>query len=265
MGTTFGHRPRSEPPSAMRAIIALLAFATVATCSPESSSSTYANAYSYQNLARKGKDSYDMEYVVKGQDYKGKPLDFNARESKYEYNTVGDYHAVLPEGYVCVCYAVGESAALKCDCGPNPPITHAPPSPSPPKCPYGTRRDPYTGECETPAAPRPTPPHTVSTLKPTPPPTVYTPKPTPPPPCPYGTYRSHNGECVPAPTTTYRPPTTPRTVYEPKKPKMVKLVYETYVPEYLANHPELLSINHQHSHDEHHPTLSLARVGTHPV
>merc|ERR1712038_1531944 len=137
MGTSFGHRPRSEPPSAMRAIIALLAFATVATCSPASSSSTYANAYSYQNLARKGKDSYDMEYVVKGQDYKGKPLDFNARESKYEYNTVGDYHAVLPEGYICVCYAVGESAALKCDCGPGPN-----PPPSTPKectnqCPYG--------------------------------------------------------------------------------------------------------------------------------
>merc|ERR1712038_1898591 len=145
MGTSFGHRPRSEPPSAMRAIIALLAFATVATCSPASSSSTYANAYSYQNLARKGKDSYDMEYVVKGQDYKGKPLDFNARESKYEYDTVGDYHAVLPEGYVCVCYAVGESAALKCDCGPgsNPPSRPPPvrPPPSSPKCtnqcPYG--------------------------------------------------------------------------------------------------------------------------------
>merc|ERR1712038_1994015 len=169
MGTTFGHRPRSEPPSAMRAIIALLAFATVATCSPASSSSTYANAYSYQNLARKGKDSYDMEYVVKGQDYKGKPLDFNARESKYEYNTVGDYHAVLPEGYVCVCYAVGESAALKCDCTQQTTTTttqHTPP-PCPsgqirdphtdecahPPCPYGQIRDPHTGECATPPCP----------------------------------------------------------------------------------------------------------------
>merc|ERR1712018_330640 len=199
MGTSFGHRSKSKQPSAMRTVVALLAFATVATCAP-SSSSSYASAYSYQNIVRKGKDSYDMEYAVKGTDYKGEPLDFNAREGKYGYDTEGECYAVLPQGYVCVCYAVGESAALKCDCGPNPPTTHAPP-PSPPKCPYGTSRDPYTGECER---------------------------------------------------------TTPRPTQKPK-PKMVKLVYETYVPEYLANHPELLSINHQHSHDDHHPTLSLKR------
>ena len=33
-----------------------------------------------KNIVRKGKDSYDMEYAVKGTDYKGKPLDFNARD-----------------------------------------------------------------------------------------------------------------------------------------------------------------------------------------
>merc|ERR1712018_108315 len=234
MGTSFGHRSKSKQPSAMRTVVALLAFATVATCAP-SSSSSYASAYSYQNIVRKGKDSYYMEYAVKGTDYKGEPLDFNAREGKYGYDTEGEYYAVLPQGYVCVCYAVGESAALKCDCGTNPPTTHAPP-PSPPKCPYGTSRDPYTGECERP-------------------PTTTTPKPTPLK-CPYGARRDpYTGECErPPTTTTLRPP-----------PKMVKLVYETYVPEYLANHPELLSINHQHSHDDHHPTLSLKRVSTHPV
>ena len=36
---------------AFQTILALLAFATVATCSPASSSSTYANAYSYQGCS----------------------------------------------------------------------------------------------------------------------------------------------------------------------------------------------------------------------
>ena len=57
---------------------------------------------------------------------------------------MGDYHAVLPEGYVCVCYAVGESAALKCDCGPgsNPP-SRPPPTRPPPSSPKCTNQCPY--------------------------------------------------------------------------------------------------------------------------
>ena len=51
----------------------------------------------------------------------------------------------------------------------------------------------------------------------------------------------YTGECQRPTTTT----TTRLAVYETTTPKMVKLVYDTYVPENLSNHPELLSINHQ--------------------
>ena len=40
-----------------------------------------------------------------------------SRESKSGYNTEGEYYAVLPQGWMCVAYAVGEGGvALKYDC-----------------------------------------------------------------------------------------------------------------------------------------------------
>ena len=61
--------------------ISLLALAAVATSAPASPPSSYASAYSYQNINRNGYEgSYDIEVAVKGQDYKGEPLDFNARD-----------------------------------------------------------------------------------------------------------------------------------------------------------------------------------------
>ena len=40
----------------------------------------YASAYAYENIDRQGYgDAYNVEYSVKGSDYKGAPLDWNAR------------------------------------------------------------------------------------------------------------------------------------------------------------------------------------------
>ena len=86
----------------------------------------------------------------------------------------------------------------------------------------------------------PSPPATYPppTYRPTYRPRTYRPYTTP---APYTT--------TPAPYTTTPAPYTPRPTYptttEKPAPRMVKVIYETYLPEDLANHPDTFELQHK--------------------
>ena len=64
---------------AFQAFLCLLAVAAAQSASVPATGG-YASAYAYENIDRLGYgDAYNVEYSVKGSDYKGAPLDWNAR------------------------------------------------------------------------------------------------------------------------------------------------------------------------------------------